>query len=258
MTTENQVQEPQVIEAPNTPELTPVQQKALEQGWKPKDQFEGDEADFIDAPEFVRRGELFGKIEKQSRELKQLRDAMEAFKQHHSKVKESEYRRALKAAEAAKREAFENHDTDRFFALEQHIDSIKEEAAAVQEAAKAVPVENSTPPALEAWMGKNSWYQSNRAMTALADRLGAELHAKGYTLDQALREIDAEVRKEFPDKFTTRRPPSPEGSSRSGARSDKADYKPTEDERRIAKKFAATGIMTEAEYYKELKRAQGE
>ena len=45
---------------------------------------------FIDAPEFVRRGELFTKIEKQSKELKAVREALKALGEHHSKVKEME------------------------------------------------------------------------------------------------------------------------------------------------------------------------
>lgn len=255
MTTENQVQEQ--VEVKETPELTPIQQKAIEQGWRPKEQFEGDPDEFIDAPEFVRRGELFDKIERQSKELRQVRDALEAFKVHHTKVKEVEYKRALKSLELQRKEAFDAQDSDRFFALEQHIDAIKEEAEAVKEAARSAPVEPQTPPALESWMGKNSWYQSNRAMTAFADRLGAELHAKGFSLERALQEIDAEVRKEFPEKFTVRRPPSPEGTTRSG--SSKSDnFKMSDDERQIMRKIVASGAMTEAEYIKELKRVKGE
>lgn len=249
----------QEVEVQKEVELTPIQQKAVDQGWKPKEQFQGEPDDFIDAAEFVRRGELFEKIERQSREVKQLKDALVAFKQHHTKVKEAEYNRALKAVEAARKQAFDEGDRDKFFALEQQMDSIKDEAALVKEAAKEV-VEPSTPQALEVWAEKNSWYQSNRAMTAFADRVGAELHAKGYTLEQALREIDAEVRKEFPEKFQgNRRPPQPESSSRAGAPSKASGFKPSDDERRVAKKFVAQGLFeTEAAYYKELERLQGE
>lgn len=252
----------QEVEVKQEVELTPIQQKAAEQGWKPKDQFQGEPDDFIDAAEFVRRGELFEKIDRQNREVKQLKDALHAFKAHHTKVKEAEYNRALKAVEAARKKAFDEGDRDQFFALEQQMDSIKDEAALVKEAAKVVDAPQ-IPPALETWAEKNSWYQSNRAMTAFADRLGVELHAKGFTLDQALREIDAEVRKEFPEKFAApaanRRPPQPEGSTRTGATSKSSGFKPSDDERRVAKKFVQQGLFeTEAAYYKELERLQGE
>lgn len=258
MTTENQAPEQVEVEVKEEVKLSPIQQKAMEQGWRPKDQFEGDPDDFIDAPEFVRRGELFAKIEHQSKDLRNLRETLEAFKAHHNKVNELAYKRALREIETQRKKAFEEGDSDKFFALEQHIDAIKQEAEAAREATKPV-AEPQTPPALEAWMGKNEWYGSNRAMTALADRIGQELHAKGYTIDQALREIDAEVRKEFPEKFTVRRPPSPEGASRSGQSASKAGYKPTEDERRVARKFVQQGLFeTEDAYYKELKKLAGE
>jgi hypothetical protein len=75
-------------------QYTKIQQQAMEQGWVPKEEFQGDEETFIDAAEFVRRGELFGKIEHQNREMKLLRQSLEALKQHHSKTKEVEYQRA--------------------------------------------------------------------------------------------------------------------------------------------------------------------
>lgn len=255
MTTENQNVE-QVQE--QAPELSPIQQKALDQGWKPKEQFDGNEDEFIDAAEFVRRGELFEKIERQSREVRQLRDTLEAFKQHHSKVQENAYHRALKQVEAARRKAFEEQDSDRFFALEQHIDQIKEEMAAVQEEAAPVQEQVDLTP-LNNWMEKNPWYESNRAMTAFANQLGAELKSKGVDLVDALKQIDAEMRKEFPEKFAVKRPPSPEGSTRSGSGSGPKGYQPSELERSVAKKFVKQGLYkSEAEYYKELQRLQGE
>jgi hypothetical protein len=255
MTTENQAVEQ--VEVQEEVKLSPVQQKAMDQGWKPKEQFEGDPDDFIDAPEFVRRGELFDKIERQSKELRNVKDALEAFKVHHTKVKESEYNRALKAVEAARKKAFEDGDSDRFFALEQQIDAIKDEAAAVKEAGKA-PIEPTTPPALETWMSQNAWYQKDRAMTAFADSLGAELHAKGFTLEQALREIDAEVRKEFASKLERKRPPSPEGSTRTSAGSKADSFKLSDEEARVMNKLVKSGVMSKEDYIKDLKAVKGE
>lgn len=256
MTTENQI-EPQEQNQEQAPQLSPVEQKALEQGWKPKDQFEGDAADFIDAPEFVRRGELFQKIEKQSREVRQLKEALEAFKQHHTKVKEVEYARALKAVEAERRQAFADGDHDKFFALEQQIDAIKEEASIVKAEAKA-PVVPEVPPALEDWISKNTWYQSNRAMTALADRIGMECRQANMPVEKALQKIDEEIRKEFPEKFNRSRPPSPEGATRTGTGASRSDsFKMSDEERVVMRKIVGSGVMTEAEYIKELKKVKG-
>lgn len=112
-------------QVPQERQLSAIEQKAIEQGWRPKEEFDGDESEFIDAPEFVRRGELFTKIEHQSKELKQVRQALEALKTHHNRVKETEYARALKELEAARKQALVEGEHDRFFALEEKIDEIK-------------------------------------------------------------------------------------------------------------------------------------
>ena len=69
-----------------TPELTPVEQEALNSGWVPKDQFNGDEHKWVDAAEYLRRGELFKKIESQSKELKDVKRALQEMKKLHSEV----------------------------------------------------------------------------------------------------------------------------------------------------------------------------
>ena len=77
---------PQEQAAPETPELSPIEQKAISMGWRPKDQFEGDEEEFIDAKEFVRRQPLFDRIENQNKQLKNVTKALEALKVHYTRV----------------------------------------------------------------------------------------------------------------------------------------------------------------------------
>ena len=102
--------------------VDPFEQKALDMGWRPKEQWDGPEEDFIDAKEFVRRQPLFEKIEHQNKALKQLEKAFEALKTHHTKVKESEYQRALKTLKEAKKEALREGETERALAYEEKID----------------------------------------------------------------------------------------------------------------------------------------
>ena len=45
-----------------TPDVDPYESEAREQGWKPKEEYEGDPEKWRPAKEFVERGELFGKI----------------------------------------------------------------------------------------------------------------------------------------------------------------------------------------------------
>ena len=70
MSDELQVSTPELNDAPvetNTPESTPqvdsYEDEARNQGWKPKDEYEGDPTKWRPAKDFVERGELFGKID---------------------------------------------------------------------------------------------------------------------------------------------------------------------------------------------------
>ena len=62
-----------VQETHDEPELSPVEQKALEMGWRPKEEWTGEEGDFISAETFVARKPLFDRIEHQNKELKQVK-----------------------------------------------------------------------------------------------------------------------------------------------------------------------------------------
>ena len=118
----------------------PYEAKALEMGWRPKEEWDGDEADFIDAKEFVRRQPLFEKIEHQSKAIKQLTQAFEALKTHHTKVKESEYERALKSLKEARKDALREGETERALAYEEKIEEVEQQKADFDQEAQKVNV----------------------------------------------------------------------------------------------------------------------
>ena len=101
-----------------TPQVSEIEQRALDMGWRPREEFQGSDDDFIDAKEFVRRKPLFDKIEHSSKEIKELRKAFNALTEHYTKVKETEYNRALSSLKAARREAMTNGDGERFDVLD--------------------------------------------------------------------------------------------------------------------------------------------
>jgi hypothetical protein len=243
-------------QTPEQREYTPMEIKAIEQGWIPKEDFDGDDSEFIDAPEFVRRGELFRKIETQSKEVKQLRNALEAFKQHHSKVKENEYERALKSLQDARKQAFVDGEHERAFALEEKIDEIKQEKAEVVRNAKEPVVEdNAYTPEFVNWVSRNSWYENNRVMRKAADALGLELHQAGHAPSEVLKMVETEIRKEWAHKFenqATKRTMAVEPSTRSTAKGD--SFKLTADEEEIMRQIVRSGVMTKEQYLEDLKK----
>lgn len=251
----NLPQEGEQIEAP---ELTPVEQEALAAGWVPKDQFNGEEHKWVDAGEYLRRGELFKKIENQSKELKDVKRALQEMKKLHSEVREVEYKRALETLKAQKKAALEDGDAEAVIAADERIDLIKEQQRALQTEQAEVPQSGEEHPEFVEWKSKNSWYVSSGPMKAFADALGAELAQQGLTPSQVLRKVEEEVKKEFPHKFQNQRaarPSAVEGPSGRGGSS--SGFTMTPEEKRIMHTFVRTGVMTEAEYIKELKRVKG-
>lgn len=259
MNTENTPVEPvETGEQTTERQYTPMEIKAIDQGWIPKEDFDGDESEFIDAPEFVRRGELFKKIENTSRELKQVRQALSAFKEHHTKVKESEYNRALKALQAERKQAFVDGDHDRAFAIEEKIDEVKtEKDNIVREANAPVEQDNTYTEQFRTWVDKNSWYESNKVMRKAADAIGLELHQAGHSPAEVLQMVEKEIKAEFAHKFENRaaaRPSAVEASTRSPGKTD--SFVMTEDEKKVMNSIVSSGIMSKEDYIKELKRTR--
>jgi hypothetical protein len=77
---EEQVQE-KVVE---TPQYSAKEQQALELGWRPKTEFDGDPEDWVTAGEFLKRGELFGRINSYRHEIDNLRKTVDSLKQHNT------------------------------------------------------------------------------------------------------------------------------------------------------------------------------
>jgi hypothetical protein len=245
-----------------TPEAAPApfEAKALEMGWRPKEEWDGPEEEFIDAKEFVRRQPLFEKIESQSKSIKQLAQAFEALKTHHTKVKETEYQRALASLKAAKREALRDGETDRALAYEEKIDEVEQQKAEFDAEAQKVqvPQEAQAHPEFVAWKQKNNWYSRDQELREFADSYGTTLARKGMQPAEVLDAVAKQIRKAFPEKFTNpnrERAGSVEAPTRSGA--SQTGFSMSEDERTIMKKIVRAGGITEAEYVKELKRVKG-
>lgn len=239
----------------NEPQLTAAEQKAMEQGWVPQDQWEGDPEQWRPAKEFLDRGELFKKIEDQNRTIKEFKRALDDLKQHHSKTRETEYSRALQALKAQKKTALEEGDADTVIKLDDQIDLVKEEQQKLKQQAQVqdAPVVD---PEFTQWVEKNSWYESSQPMRAYADALGRDLAFKGLTPSQVLKEVEKQVRLEFPNKFTNpnrNKPGAVEGSTNKGGRSGD-DVVLSDEERRVMQRFVRTGVMSEKEYIAELKR----
>lgn len=82
---------------------TSIEDRAKAQGWKPKEEFDGDVSKWVSAETFLAKGELIEKIEYLGKKLKASEQAIDMLKQHHGQVKEAEFKRAVEFLKAQKR-----------------------------------------------------------------------------------------------------------------------------------------------------------
>jgi hypothetical protein len=169
------------IEVPGEVTYTKTQEEALSQGWVPKEEFEGDEDKFVDAAEFVRRGELFRKIESQSKELKDVKKALNELAKHNAKVREVEYTRALESLKHQKKTALSEGDADRVVDIEDRIDLVKDQQKQLANQVIQDIREEVLNPELTSWINKNGWYETDKKMRAYADTIGVQLHQEGMS-----------------------------------------------------------------------------
>ena len=245
------------------PELSPVEQRALDMGWRPKEEWDGEEADFISAETFVARKPLFDKIDYQNKELKEVRKALAALQEHHIRVKEQAFRDAYATLKEEKKAALAEGDADRLIEVDEKIAELRTQEIE-QKAVNNTPPSQQLNPAFVSWVEKNSWYVDDKKseLRAYADAVGikfAKEHPERNDPNDLLKEVEKQVKLRFKEYFTNERkdrPSSVEGSSARTSQKNKDsndDFKLSEDDERAMKKFVRLGLMTKEEFIADLK-----
>jgi len=259
-------------------EISPeVRHEAESQGWVPKDKFRGNEADWVDADTFVKRGREILPILRKNNEnlvkdlnatkeqLKEFRQAAEEFKQFQREAYErkvSEYEKRIQEIKESRAQAISDGDGQKVNALDDALDQAKEEfkeaKQAVKDSEKAPVVEtpsNTIEPGLQAWLDKNSWFGEDKRMTGIANGIGESLRIEFPLLkgQEFLDKLDEVLAEEFPSKFGKKQSPTSRvesGSGRQGRASSNAqtyDNLPPE-AKAACDRFVKQKLMTREQY----------
>jgi hypothetical protein len=253
-------------EQASEPEYTEIEQRALEQGWKPKDKWQGDPDQHRSAREYLDRGELLGKIKSQSTQLDEIKRALVGMGEHNKRVYQAGYESALKELKQQKLAALEDNDTKRVLEIDDQIDATKD----------AIRQIRSTPPAVapgpsevtKQWMADNEWYVKDTAMRHVANGIASDFGRAnpGATEQQLYDFLDKEIRKELPEKFKRKAAPSPDGEGRQvnggsgnkgGTSFEKLLDSMTEDQARIARTLVKSGAITKEKYVEDFNAMNG-
>ncbi len=245
----------------STPEVVDsYTQQALEQGWKPKEEYQGDPGKWKEAKEFVERGELFKKIDTMGKELKETRRALQMLKEHHNKVKEVEYSKAVNELKQLQKKHLEEGNSDGYLETTELLTDLKAEQKAREVVQEVTPTQPD--PRFVSWVTDNKWYNSDPEMRQFADAVGMGYAQTNRNLspEEVLAYVTKEVKERFKDKFVNpnRTKSTLVGSSNTSAgTSTKNDIELTDDERRVMNTFIRTGVLTKEEYIAEIRRMRG-
>lgn len=187
-------------------ELSDIEKQAYSLGWRPKGDYSGEH--YVEADEYVRRQPLFERLERQKRDITELRDLVKQSTSHINEVRKASYEQALRDIETKRMAAVEVGDTETF----------KQQDQASRELQQKMRVEFSqTPPDLDTPEAKDfkarnkDWYNTNTPenakMKAAADLVdnylgySAQLDNRSVNLPEHLKTIEAEVKRLFPHRF---------------------------------------------------------
>jgi hypothetical protein len=255
MSEENQAPEGQQEQV----ELAPIEIEAMENGWKPEEDFKADPKNegkkWRSAEEFMDRKSLFDRIETGNHEVKQLKKTLQQLSHHHANVEKKAYEKALTDLKAERKVAIQENDMARAEELRDEMDDIRDK---INEVRPPVEIPTGPPPELVEFKTRNSWYQRDDAMTRYADSVGQELFNQGLSPSKVLEGVEKKTREAFPEKFRNPNRESAPEMVPSGKRAGSTGgFRLTDDEEKIVKNFVATGIMTRDQYVAELKKLRG-
>lgn len=241
--------------AQDAPKVSKYHDQAIEMGWRPIEEWQGDPEDFVDAKEFVQRKSFYDRISTQSSEIKELKKTLSEFSEHFRKVEDYTRKQVLDELRSAKREALEVGNTDEVIRIDEAITDFKvnEKELERQKEAKKAQEQNQPAPELMEWQARNKWYTTNADMTRYADVIARGLVAANPNADRGdlLKEIEREVRQRFPDEFKSkRREAAPAVETSTGGGKPKTDkVQGTPEEMATAQRFVRMGVYKTAEDY---------
>lgn len=198
------------------PELSEIEKQAYSLGWRPSGEYQGQ--NFVPAEEYVRRQPLFERIDRQGRELRELKTVNQQIAQHLASLRKEAYEQAEKDLEARRIQAINEGDSSQVFQAERQIRDIENKKANDPLFRQAeVSAQPPKLPEVESFESRNAdWYNTstaeNRRMVeaaSLADKQLAEQAAeRGIVLDpkEHLRMVEESVKRNFAHRFPQSNP----------------------------------------------------
>lgn len=201
-----------------------IEATARRMGWRPKTEFKGDEAKWVDADSFVAKvqdevpvlkrtlrdmDQKFARLEKKFEEQTQV---LTDFRDFASRGEQRSYERALAELKSKRDIAVASADMAGFNSVQAEIEKLNVETKPTTTAKPAEKIETEVqqapPREITDWIAENPWYNNDTVLHNAAKGLDQQFlkDAPGMSLADRLAAVKAEVQKRWPEKFgNTRR-----------------------------------------------------
>lgn len=192
-----------------------VEEKAMNMGWVPEEDFKGDKSKWRPAEEFVERGENYvpilrdrvkkadEKIEVLSQQLNVMQMATDEQKKEFEKLGYDTAKREFdqKVTDLKKQqiEAVGEGDSETYLKLEEDISKLEEP----EKPAATVPEQPEGAVEFNDWKTRNEWYQNDTDLTAYADGIHMNIAQAnpGISPKDLFEKVTEKVKAVFPGKF---------------------------------------------------------
>lgn len=187
----------------NTEELS-VEERARIQGWRPKDEFRGNEDDWIPADQYIKNQENNMPLMRST--VRKLEDTVDVITRHNKELQkkfeifeQSTRSKLIKELESKLDDAVLDGDSD---AVKRIISEMKSAESPI-EVEEEKPQQQKVDPTAEAWVSRNTWFNKDQMLQGIA----VQIHQNFLTtrpdlsIAENLELVSKEVKKRFPEKF---------------------------------------------------------
>lgn len=256
-----------------------IEREARRQGWRPADEFRGNEADWVDAATYVRRGKeirahVKAENERLARELSEakatigeMKGTIEEIREYHAQMEERAIATAIERMKKERRAAVAAGDNALAADIDDEIQELKDaprmatKVGEKKDKKEDPPVANQKPAEITAWEHENAhWYNSdpeNEDLVAYANGLAQKIGARtDLSLVEKGEELTRRVKATFPDRFGGSKPRAgvtPGGGEGGGSRrkSNNSVESLPDDAKQAGMRFVKQGLYKDIAAYAE-------
>ena len=258
-----------------------LENKARTKGWRPLDEWHGDQEDWVDAKEFVGREKLFDRIQDLKDQLhknsQKFDKEFQAMANHFAGMRDVEYKRALAELKSQIAYAKDEKDVDGVEKLTTQLAAVEQErkiaTTAVQQAETSPQAD---PEKFRKFKQDNPWFDSDKELQEEAMSIGIGYSAthKEKSQEEVYDYVVKRIKRIYPEKFDdmsdedddekpVRKSANVEGGT--GIKKSLGANKKgklsvgdlNEQEKEVMRTFIKRGVLTQEKYLDDLAKAKG-